>query len=58
MEENKTNEVVEKKWYQKTWVIATGLILTHIAAAVVGYVIGANSGANSGDESDADSLDK
>ena len=58
MEENKTNEVVEKKWYQKTWIIATGLILTHIAAAAVGYVIGANSGANSGDESDADSLDK
>lgn len=57
MEENKTNEVVEKKWYQKTWIIATGLILTHIAAAAVGYVIGANSGDESGETVDADSLD-
>jgi hypothetical protein len=57
MEENKTNEVVEKKWYQKTWVIATGLILTHIAAAAVGYVIGANSGDESGENADTDSLD-
>jgi len=54
MEENKTNEVVEKKWYQKTWIIATGLILTHIAA---GYVIGANSGDESGENADTDSLD-
>lgn len=57
MEENKTNEVVEKKLYQKTWIIATVLILTHIAAAAVGYVIGANSGDESGETVDADSLD-
>jgi len=55
MEETKTNEVVEKKWYQKTWVIATGLIITHVAAAVVGYVIGA-SGDESGETSETDQV--
>jgi hypothetical protein len=56
MEETKTNEVVEKKWYQRTWVIATGLIITHIAAAAVGYVIGANSGDDAGEAGETDQV--
>lgn len=54
--ETKSEEVVEKKWYQKTWVIATGLILTHAIAGAVGYVIGASSGDESGEVSEADQV--
>lgn len=56
IKEEVTVEVIEKKWYQKTWVIATGLIVTHVAAAAVGYVIGANSGDDAETDADPDQM--
>jgi hypothetical protein len=52
MEEDKNQET--KKWYQKTWVVAAGLVVTHVVAATVGYVIGANSGGDMDDSSTPD----
>lgn len=47
--EAKTETVeVKKPWYKKTWVVVTGLALSHAAAVTVGYIIGKNVGGDEG----------